>query len=69
MIINDQDNRFKVGDLVHTKVNSDVKMIVRKYYAKIYYCTFADLPMKKELALFERELVNEKQESKQIANH
>lgn len=64
MTINDHDNKYNVGDLVYTKKNSDVKMIVRKYYAKIYYCTFADLPMKTELALFERELVNAKQGSK-----
>ncbi|WP_339875988.1 hypothetical protein [uncultured Algoriphagus sp.] len=61
MTIDDQDNKFNVGDLVYTKQNSDVKMIVRKYYAKIYYCTFADEPMKKELALFERELVNSRE--------
>lgn len=59
MTINDQDNKYKIGDLVYTKKNSDVKMIVRKYYAKIYYCKFADLPMKEELALFERELLSE----------
>ncbi|GAA0877998.1 hypothetical protein GCM10009119_09660 [Algoriphagus jejuensis] len=66
MKINDQDNKFNVGDLVYTKKNPDVQMIVRKYYAKIYYCKFADLPMKTELALFERELVTEIQNQKEV---
>lgn len=49
--------RFKPGDMVYAKVDADVKLIIRKYYAGIYYCTFVDQPDKKELALFEREIV------------
>ena len=61
-MINDLDIIFKVGDIVYAKVNPEVRLLVRKHYAHIYYCRYADLPMKKELALFEREIVvNEKQ--------
>ncbi|MDR7129688.1 hypothetical protein J2X69_002033 [Algoriphagus sp. 4150] len=52
-----QGSNFEVGDLVYDKKNPETKLIIRKYYAGIYYCTFADFPMKKELALFERELL------------
>lgn len=50
-------NKFNVGDTVYTKVNPTIEMLVRKYYAGIYYCSFVSEPGKKELALFERELI------------
>lgn len=53
----EQENKFKEGDIVYAKVNPDVRLIVRRYISRIYYCKFADEPDKKELALFERELV------------
>ncbi len=52
-----QESKFKSGDTVYAKVNPKVKLIVRLYYRRIYYCTFADNPNKKELVLFERELL------------
>lgn len=54
----DHDNKYNIGDTVYAKVDPEVKLIVRKYYARIYYCKFADLPMKKELALFDREIIS-----------
>ncbi|MEN2284385.1 hypothetical protein AAGF08_19730 [Algoriphagus sp. SE2] len=53
----EEKNKFEVGDKVYTKLKPKVEMIVRKYYAGIYYCYYAVEPDKKELALFERELV------------
>ncbi|MGB3467830.1 MAG: hypothetical protein WBA74_21260 [Cyclobacteriaceae bacterium] len=53
----DKENKYKGGDVVYTKENPDVKMIVRRYISQIYYCRFADEPDRKELALFERELI------------
>ncbi len=53
-----EKTRFKIGELVYTKVAPKVQLIVRKFYANIYYCTFADHPEKKELALFEREIIH-----------
>ena len=52
-----EENKFKAGDTVYTKVNPDVKLIVRRYIKRSYYCRFAGEPDKKELALFQRELV------------
>lgn len=49
--------KFKIGELVFAKVDPKVKLRIRKYYSKIYYCTFVDHPERKELALFEREIV------------
>lgn len=52
-----EESDFKIGQLVFAKVAPKVKLIIRKYYAKIYYCPFVDDPEKKELALFEREII------------
>lgn len=50
-------NKFKEGDTVYAKVNPKIRLIVRRYVSRIYYCKFANQPDKKELAFFERELV------------
>ncbi|WP_169719743.1 hypothetical protein [Algoriphagus marincola] len=52
-----EDQHFKIGQTVFTKVAPNVKLKVRKFYANIYYCAFVDDPQKKELALFEREII------------
>ncbi|GMQ27468.1 hypothetical protein [Algoriphagus confluentis] len=52
-----EHQHFSIGQTVFTKVSPKVKMSVRKYYANIYYCTFVDHPKKKELALFECEII------------
>ncbi|GAB3223686.1 hypothetical protein J0A67_10255 [Algoriphagus aestuariicola] len=54
---NEYINKYKVGEKVATKADPSVELTVRKYYAGIYYCVFVALPHKKELALFERELL------------
>lgn len=51
------ERKFEEGDIVYAKADPQVKMIVRRYVARIYYCRFADQPDKKELALFDREIV------------
>ncbi|GAA4273161.1 hypothetical protein U6A24_07780 [Aquimarina gracilis] len=52
-----QESKFKPGDTVYAKVNPEVKLIVRLYYRRIYYCKFAEDPEKKEVVFFERELL------------
>ncbi len=52
-----QEGKFKPGDTVYAKVNPEVKLIVRLYYRRIYYCKFAEDPEKKEVVFFERELL------------
>lgn len=54
----DDENKYKAGDVVYAKANPDVKLIVRRYIDRIYYCKFQNDPNRKELALFERELVD-----------
>lgn len=53
----EKKNKYAVGDTVYAKVNPETKLIVRLYVSRIYYCTFPEEPERKELALFERELV------------
>lgn len=53
----EHDHKFKAGDTVYAKVSLDLRLIVRRYISRIYYCRFVDEPDKKELALFERELL------------
>lgn len=49
--------KYKSGDFVYAKENPSEKLEVRRYLRRIYFCTFPNNPEKKELALFERELV------------
>ena len=53
----ERENKYGAGDTVYAKLNPDVKLVVRRYIDRIYYCRFPDEPDRKELALFERELV------------
>ncbi|MFD2561215.1 hypothetical protein [Aquimarina rubra] len=53
-----QEGKFKPGDTVYDKANPEVKLIVRLYYRRIYYCKLAEDPEKKEVVFFERELLS-----------
>ena len=53
----EKENKYVAGDTVFAKVNPEVKLVVRRYIHRIYYCQFPNEPERKELALFERELV------------
>ncbi len=53
----ENQSKFKESDTVYTKVNPEVKLMVRRYVSRIYYCRFSDKPDRKEVALFKRELV------------
>lgn len=39
------------------KVNPDLKLIIRQYLKRIYYCTVVGNPLQKDLVFFERELI------------
>lgn len=52
-----EKNKFQAGERVYAKVDPKVPLIIRRFYKEIYYCAFADWPQKKELALFEREIL------------
>ncbi|MTI41196.1 hypothetical protein [Fulvivirga lutimaris] len=51
------ENRYVAGDIVYAKANPALKLIVRRYIDRIYYCKIMEQPDAKELVYFERELM------------
>ena len=51
------ENKFEEGEVVRAKVNPTLKLVVRRYVDRIYYCTIQQNPTQKELVYFERELI------------
>ena len=51
------DNIYKEGSVITAKVNPEQKLIITKYYQRIYYCAIATKPEAKQFAYFERELI------------
>jgi hypothetical protein len=51
------ENKYKEGELVYAKVNPDLKLIIRRYVDRIYYCKIQNEPGRKELVYFEREIL------------
>ncbi len=52
----ENENKYKSGDVVYAKVDPKLKLVVRRYVKRIYYCKIKDKPEAKELVFFEREL-------------
>lgn len=50
------DNIFDLGTHVSAKALPALKLIIVKYYQRIYYCAEIDNPSKKHLAYFENEI-------------
>lgn len=55
----ERENKWVAGDAVYAKVKPNVKLIVRRYVDRIYFCRFPDEPDKKEAVYFERELMDQ----------
>lgn len=51
-----KDNIYKLGSILTSKVDSTVKLVIVKYYQRIYFCVELDNLTKKHLAYFENEL-------------
>jgi len=51
-------NKYKEGEIVYAKVNPGLKLVIRRYVDKIYYCKIQDEPARKELVYFEREILS-----------
>ncbi len=49
------DSKYIDGQRVYAKVNPARKLIIRRYYDRIYYCREVD-GSEKEYAFFEREI-------------
>jgi len=50
------DNKYKEGTEIYSLTYPNLKLVIRRYIGRIYYCGFVDDPDRKELALFEREI-------------
>ncbi len=51
------ENKYKEGEVVCAKVNPTLKLVIRRYVDRIYYCKIQVDPTLKELVYFERELM------------
>jgi hypothetical protein len=51
------ENTFPIGTEVFAKVNPDLKLTIRQYLKRIYYCTINSNPAHRDLVYFERELM------------
>jgi len=58
------DNIYGEGDIVYAKADPGVKLVIRRYLDRIYYCTIDDDSSRKELVYYERELTNKPENSK-----
>jgi hypothetical protein len=56
-----EQNKHQENDEVYAKVHPSVKLIVRRYIDRVYYCKIASAPERKELVYFERELMDKSQ--------
>jgi hypothetical protein len=50
------ENKYKEGQVVHAKVNPALKLVIRRYIDRIYYCKVQGDPTRKELVYFEMEI-------------
>jgi hypothetical protein len=50
------ENKYAEGSAVYALVRPEVKLVVRRYVERVYYCTIAADPGHKDLVYFEREL-------------
>ena len=50
------ENKFKEGEVVCALENPTLKLVIRRYVDRIYYCKIQEDPTRKELVYFEREL-------------
>jgi hypothetical protein len=51
------ENKYKEGDVVYSKIDPTLKLVIRRYVKRIYYCKIQKDPGRKELVYFERELM------------
>ncbi len=51
------ENKYKEGDVVYSKIDPTLKLVIRRYVKRIYYCKIQEDAGRKELVYFERELM------------
>ena len=52
-----EDNTYEVGAFILAKEAPTVKLQIKKYYQRIYYCAIVGNESAKQKAYFERELL------------
>lgn len=50
------ENKYKEGEEIYAKVNPSLKLIIRRYVDRIYYCKIKEDSTRKELVYFEQEI-------------
>ena len=53
------ENKFKEGEEVFAKVDPSVKLIIRRYVDRVYYCKIKKDLSLKEKVYFEREITSD----------
>ncbi|WP_158869230.1 hypothetical protein [Maribellus comscasis] len=51
------ENEFKEGEVVRSKFNPTLNLVISKHIPPIYYCRTQNKPSGKEVAYFENELL------------
>ena len=52
------DNKYPAGTLIFAKVEPLVKLVIDAYKSRIYYCAVVGHHEKRQIAYFERELID-----------
>jgi hypothetical protein len=52
------EHKFKEEEVVCALKNPTLKLLIRSYVDRIYYCKIMEDPTRKELVYFERELMD-----------
>jgi hypothetical protein len=60
------ENKYKEGQTVYSVANPSLKLVIRRYIPRIYYCIVQEDPNNKELVFFERELMPEERLQDQL---
>ena len=55
------ENKYAEGSAVYALVQPEVKLVVRRYVERVYYCTIPSDPTHNDLVYFERELAQVKE--------
>jgi len=50
------ENKFQVGERVYAKATPSLKLVIRRYALRIYYCQIQNVKESKDLVFYEREL-------------
>jgi len=56
-ILKFMENKYNEGEIVYAKINPTLKLVIRRYVKRIYYCKVQEDPSRKDLVYFERELM------------